>query len=195
MESCSDITLWRKLKKGDRNAFAMLYERHVGLLYNYASKICKNKDRIEDCIQDVFIALWKYHRNLSVTTSVRYYLYHALRSRLFKSSVDSMWPVQDGLNWDDVENLVDLSPEDELVKTESKDQQARRLQKYLHNLSPRQYEAIVLRFYDEFSYEEIAGIMHVNPQSIRNLIQRGLIQLKQYAQFLTSMTTILAIWH
>ncbi|HLT79864.1 MAG TPA: sigma-70 family RNA polymerase sigma factor [Cyclobacteriaceae bacterium] len=184
MTDCSDSALWSGLKKGDRNAFSMLYQRYVGLLYNYASRICKDRDRIQDCIQDVFVALWKYRKNLAATTSVKYYLYRALRSRIFKTSAASEWNVQDGVRWDDMENLIDLSPEEELMSIESGDERTRRLKKYLHNLSPRQYEAIMLRFYDEFSYEEIAQIMGANPQSVRNLVTRGLLQLRQYAQFL-----------
>ena len=194
MEDCNDILLWSRLKQGDKNAFSILYERHVSCLYNYSSKICKDRDLVEDCIQDVFIALWKYHKNLSPTTSVKYYLYRALRSRLFKSAGTSGWALQDGVNWNEVENLVDLSPEEELMATESVDERTRKLRKYLHNLSPRQYEAIVLRFYDEFTYEEIASIMEVNPQSIRNLIHRGLLQLRQYAQFLTSVSAFLIVF-
>lgn len=194
MTDCDDILLWSRLKRGDRNAFSSLYERYVSCLYNYASKICKDRDRAEDCIQDVFIDLWKYRKNLSPTTSVKYYLYRALRSRLFRSIGDSEWGLQDGVKWNELENLMDLSPEEEMVATESVDERTRKLRKYLHNLSPRQYEAIVLRFYEEFSYEEIADIMQVNPQSIRNLIQRGLLQLRQYAQFLATFSAVLMVF-
>lgn len=185
-ENCNDIDLWGRLRGGDRDAFSGLYERYLNCLYNYASKICKDRDFVEDCIQDVFVALWKYRKNLSPTTSVKYYLFRSLRSRLFKSADGAGWALQDGVHWNEVERLVDLSPEEELMAVESVDERTRKLRKYLHNLSPRQYEAIVLRFYDEFTYEEIADIMQVNPQSIRNLIQRGLLQLRQYAQFLAS---------
>jgi RNA polymerase sigma-70 factor (ECF subfamily) len=184
MTDCSDAVLWKELKRGDRSAFSMLYQRYVGLLYNYASRICKDRGRIEDCIQDVFVALWKYRKNLAATTSVKYYLYRALRSRIIKTAGGNEWNLQDGVRWDDMENLIDLSPEEELMSIESVDERTRKLKKSLHNLSPRQYEAIMLRFYDEFSYEEIGHIMGANPQSVRNLVARGLLQLRQYAQFL-----------
>jgi RNA polymerase sigma-70 factor (ECF subfamily) len=81
---------------------------------------------------------------------------------------------------------VSGSSEEDFIESELVDERARRIQKFLHNLSPRQYEAIVLRFYDEFSFDDIGKIMDMNPQSVRNLIQRGLVQLKQYTQLLTS---------
>jgi RNA polymerase sigma-70 factor (ECF subfamily) len=68
------------------------------------------------------------------------------------------------------------------VEKEGSDQQLERLKRYLNNLSPRQYEAIVLRFYDEMSYADIAAVMEVNEQSVRNLVQRGLEHLRQYSR-------------
>ena len=57
----------------------------------------------------------------------------------------------------------------------------------LNNLSPRQYEAIVLRFYNKLSYLEIAEVMDVNEQSVRNLIQRGIESLRQHSQLIVSL--------
>lgn len=181
----NDIQLWNKLRRSNRDAFSKLYERYVDVLYNYACKICKDKELIEDAIQDLFIDLWKYRKHLSQTTSVRYYLYYALRTRVVRAlSKSGNWSFKDGLSWDEVEGLMTSSAEHQQVELEALDEKTKKLRKYLHNLSPRQYEAIVLRFYDDFSYEEIASLMQANPQSIRNLVQRGLSQLKQYGQLL-----------
>jgi RNA polymerase sigma factor (sigma-70 family) len=57
----------------------------------------------------------------------------------------------------------------------------------LNNLSPRQYEAIVLRFYNKLSYLEIAEVMDVTEQSVRNLIQRGIESLRQHSQLIVSL--------
>ena len=181
-----DIELWSRIKRGDKCAFALLYERYVSLLYNYASKICKDKNLVEDSIQDLFIDLWKYRASIAPTTSVKYYLYFALRTRIARASSKVSWFLREGVSWDDIKGFMTISSEMEMIEAETTDEKTRKIQKYLHNLSPRQYEAIVLRFYDEFTYEEIANVMNVNSQSVRNLIHRGLAQLKQYTQLLTS---------
>ncbi len=165
----------------------MIYERYVNVLYNYAVKICKDPDLIEDSIQDLFIDIWRYRKNLADTDSVKYYLYFSLRTKIARQSSTASRLISEGIRWDDIKGLASGSFEQELIESEQHDERAMRLKKYLHNLSPRQYEAIVLRFYDEFSLDEIGKIMDMNPQSVRNLIQRGIIQLKQYSQLLISL--------
>jgi RNA polymerase sigma factor (sigma-70 family) len=86
-----------------------------------------------------------------------------------------------------------LSEESRVVEKELHDEQLEKLKKYLNNLSPRQYEAIILRFYDEMSYAEIALIMEVNEQSVRNLIQRGLEHLRQYSRLVVSVSSLLIL--
>ena len=183
----SDIALWKLIKSGEKQALAVIYERYVNVLYNYAVKICKDPDLIEDSIQDLFIDVWKYRKNLSDTDSVKYYLYFSLRTKIARHASTTSRLISEGIRWDDIKGLVSGSSEQELIESEQLTERARRLKKYLHNLSPRQYEAIVLRFYDEFSFDEIGKIMDMNPQSVRNLIQRGIVQLKQYSQLLISL--------
>ena len=89
--------------------------------------------------------------------------------------------VQDGIDIDT------LSSEQKIIENEIQHQRVHRLKKLLNDLAPRQYEAMVLRFYDELSFAEIASILEVNEQSARNLVQRGLAQLKQYAKHVISL--------
>jgi RNA polymerase sigma-70 factor (ECF subfamily) len=181
-----DLLLWNQIRRSDRCAFAALYEKHMDALYNYAMKICRNRALAEDSIQDLFIELWRYRETLSDVVSVRYYLYRALRRRIVKNESDHSWLTNEGIRWENIQELTATPLENSMIEAEVRDEKTRKLQKYLNDLSPRQYEAIVLYFFDEFSYEEIAAIMDVNEQSSRNLIQRGLAQLRQHAQFLIS---------
>jgi RNA polymerase sigma factor (sigma-70 family) len=49
----------------------------------------------------------------------------------------------------------------------------------LQDLSPRQREAIYHRYIEEFSFKEIAHLMNITAQSAQNLIQKGLLKLKE----------------
>ena len=49
----------------------------------------------------------------------------------------------------------------------------------VNQLTPRQKEAITLRFYDNFSYDEIAEIMDLSDRSVYNLMYRALAVLRQ----------------
>ena len=69
--------------------------------------------------------------------------------------------------------------ETDLIAQENQSEQIHKLRASMAKLPPRQQEAIRLRFFDEFSLEEIASIMQMNQQSVRNLIQRSIKKLRQ----------------
>ena len=175
-----DTALWSELKKGNRLAFARIYDTYIDALYNFGHKLYHNPQVVEDAIHDLFVDLWRYREKLASVSSVRVYLYVSVRRRIVQSSKAGNVFLYD-LEWDKL-NLASLPEESRLVEKEGSDQQLERLKRYLSNLSPRQYEAIVLRFYDEMDYADIAAIMEVNEQSVRNLVQRGLEHLRQYSR-------------
>jgi RNA polymerase sigma factor (sigma-70 family) len=175
-----DTALWSELKKGNRFAFARIYDTYIDALYNFGNKLYQNPQVVEDAIHDLFVDLWRYREKLASVSSVRVYLYVSLRRRIVQSSKAGNVFLYD-LEWDKL-NLASLPEETRLMEKEGNDQQLERLKRYLNNLSPRQYEAIILRFYDDMSYTEIAAIMEVNEQSVRNLVQRGLEHLRQYSR-------------
>lgn len=187
INATDDLKYWEAMIRGDENAFAKLYESYFKLLYNYGLKICTERARVEDCIHDLFVDLWRYRANLSPTTSVRFYLYRSLRRKLVREKENSMWLYNDASFVEEVLLLSTQSQEHDIIETESKDQKTAKLKKLLNDLSPRQFEALVLYFYDEFSYEEIAAMLNVNEQSARNLVQRGLVQLRDYAKHIVSI--------
>jgi RNA polymerase sigma-70 factor (ECF subfamily) len=182
-----DIQWWEAMCKGDENAFEKLYQSYFKLLYNYGRKICSDSARVEDCIHDLFVDLWRYRSTLSSTTSVRFYLYRSLRRKIVKEKDEVLKLYDDATFIQEVINLSSQSAEHDIIQTESRDHKTAQLKKLLNDLSPRQYEALVLYFYDEFSYDEIAAILSINEQSARNLVQRGLLQLRDYAKHIVSL--------
>lgn len=182
-----DLKNWAGMLRGEKEAYTKLYQDYFKVLYNYGKKVCSNTQQVEDGIHDLFVDLWRFRANISVTTSVRFYLYRSLRRRLVKENLNPLLISQHGFKIEDVLHLASPSLENEIIESESKNRKVLQLKKLLDDLSPRQYEALVLFFYDEFSYEEIASMLHVNEQSARNLVQRGLSQLRQYAKYLVSL--------
>lgn len=186
----SESHLWNRVKAGDRNAFAEVYNLHAKALYNYGNKIFQKSSLVEDEIHELFVALWNYRKNLAPIISIRAYLYASLRRRLIQHKKNSNSLGYD-YKWDELYLLTD-SEEDKLIEKEFLDEQTEKLRSHLNNLSPRQYEAIILRFYDKLSYTDIANVMDVNEQSVRNLIQRGIENLRQYARLTISILLLLS---
>lgn len=184
---------WDEMRHGDSAALSWLYDRYFGLLFNYGRKIGMKSGSVEDAIHDVFVDLWRFRENLSPTTSVRFYLYRALRRRLLRNNTEKDYLMVDATMADGLIHQVPCY-EQLIIEREVGIERVDKLKKLLNDLSPRQYEAMILRFYDELTFPEIAGILNVNEQSARNLVQRGLIQLKQYARHIIVLLPFLLMW-
>ena len=184
-----DIQNWDGLRKGNAHSLECLYSRYFALLYSYGRKISAERKSVEDAIHDLFVDLWRFRENLSPTTSVRFYLYRSLRRRLVRNSGRRLVFENALLS----ESLLESVPceEQDIIEREADGRRVSHLKKLLNDLSPRQYEAMTLRFYDELSFEEIGDILNVNAQSARNLVQRGLSQLKQYSKLLLTWSVVL----
>ncbi|UII19628.1 RNA polymerase sigma factor [Fulvivirga ligni] len=181
-----EIELWNKIKSGDVKALECLYNEHVDALYNYGNKIFQNAQLVEDSIHDLFLDIWNYRKNLSPIMHTRAYLYTSLRRKISKTVQKNNFLPFDA-KWDADLQLLIGSHEDRVIERDTVDEQTRKLRSHLNNLSPRQYEAIILKFYDKMSYEDIGSLMEVNEQSVRNLIQRGLEKLRKYARLAISI--------
>lgn len=169
--------VWHSFKNGDKDAFAELYQRYAGVLLNYGNKISSDRVLIEDSIQDLFVELWQSRERVAETTSVKAYLFKALRYKLYRHA-----RATDVVNFSDIEQhknlLVSASHESKLISFEVESLQMEHLKAIVNQLPKRQQEAINLRYYHNFSNEEIAAIMGVNYQSASNFIFSALRKLK-----------------
>lgn len=189
-----EIERWNAMRHGDALSFKWLYLRYYQSLFIYGNKIGLSEQAIKDSIHDVFVDLWFYHENLSETQSVKLYLYRSWRRKVNRH-------VSTQLLIDSLESLLEKSgnlmvPEIryEDVYSEGPELQAQSLRKLVNDLSPRQYEALVLKCYEGFSSKEIADILDINEESARSLLQQGLDQLKQFARLVMAIS-FLALWN
>ncbi|WP_423129884.1 RNA polymerase sigma factor [Gaoshiqia sp. Z1-71] len=173
----SESKLWNDFILGSEDAFKIIYERYAQQLYKFGLHFSKKEDLIFDAIQDIFVDLYKYRATLKSTNSIKLYLFLSLKRKIFRLigqenrffSIDSEKAAfAYSLTLGDDETI-----EDERLKL---------LEKAMEELSDRQREAIYLRYVMGLDYDELAEILHLNYQSARNLIHRGMEKLKKSCQ-------------
>ena len=178
LAKASDERLWERVKDGDRQAFSELYSLYIRDLLRYGYRINLNQEQVQDAAQDIFVNIWNQRARLRPVQSVRFYLYRSLRNRLIRLSMsDRLEPTSDGA----IEEALLVGQTDaEAPFIAQEDEQSifTQLHTALLQLPVRQQEAIQLRYYHSFSTEEIALLMGVNEQSVRNLIHRALQKLR-----------------
>lgn len=186
-ENRPESALWEAFKAGDKDAFATIYEQYVDALFTYGFYFAKDKVLVEDAIHELFVELWRMRANLSDTTSIKYYLFRALQRKIChlmdQETVFSKFA-------DTATTAVDTDPsiEEHWIAEEQSEEYKQILSKGLVLLPQRQLQAVHLRFFDNLDTGEIADIMGMNEQSVRNIINRALLKLR------TSFSLFLLFW-
>lgn len=70
-----DVEILLRLKKGDKNAFAQLYDRYAGKSYNFVQSLVKNESVAKDIVQDTFVKLYLKRNELSEIESFNSYVH------------------------------------------------------------------------------------------------------------------------
>ena len=165
-------TQWECFRAGDAQALGRMYDQYILLLYRYGHKLTTDRSLVEDCIQDVFAELWKRRDRISPTTSVKFYLFRALRQKIVRQrKYQSRRLAEDAIAVSH-ESLATADPS-------FTEDQLQALRQALAHLSPRQKEAIYLKFYNRLSNDEIAAVMEIDKRTVYNLVSQALGRMQQ----------------
>ncbi|WP_020533090.1 RNA polymerase sigma factor [Flexithrix dorotheae] len=177
----SDPEIWLLFKNGDDDALCHIYNTYVEKLFIFGHQITRDKDRIKDKIQDLFIHLKMKRKSLGEVVSIKAYLYKSLWRMLLEKSKKNDFVIYDGnQNLNAGGFSIKINAEVELIEGETYQERLQFLTKELNKLSKKQRQAIVHYYYEGFSHEEIAYIMGLkNKDSARKLIYRGIESLKE----------------
>ena len=172
----SEIELWGQLKAGNKKALEQIYRNNVDLLFKYGCRFSKNEQLVEDCIQDLFIEVWRNRTGLGETNSIKRYLLASIRRKIIRL-VDKRKRVVSTEEHDPGFGL-ELDIEHKMINAETKVAMNQQLQEAFDNLSKRQKEAIYLKYYAGLDYEDIGNVMDIGYQSLRNLVSHALKKMK-----------------
>lgn len=165
------------MRAGDPTALGQLYDAHIRSLLRYGHRICHDTDLVRDAVQDVFVELWEYRQQLADVQNEKFYLFRMLKSHLSR---------QLGRRGRSVELFGDepadeaLTVESFMIGQETDEQLRRQLNEALRQLTARQQQAVLMRFYDGFSYDEIADLMAISYQGVVNLIYKATLSLRKH---------------
>ncbi len=162
----SDALLLEGVRQGDEASFEALFHRHYYRVYQLLVRLVGNAGEAEELAQDVFLRL--YQRPLKRGDNVGGWLYrvatnmgyNALRARKRRSRRE-----------DTVTAETSPSAPSAAVEAERRASVAE-VQAALARIKPRQGQLLILRQMG-FSYQELAGVLEVSPNSIGTMLARA----------------------
>ncbi len=171
--------LLKKFQSGDDRAFSKLYDIYINMLFNYGCCLTQDKELIKDCIHDVFIKMYQKRVTLLIN-NVSSYLFISLRNRLldeFRRHNFMSETAVENVNC----NLMESSVEKDFMDNEKVINEKKHVNLLLDSLTPRQRQAFTLYYLEERKYDEICDIMNMNYHSVRNLVHRGMLKMREVA--------------
>ncbi|MEA4978728.1 MAG: sigma-70 family RNA polymerase sigma factor, partial [Petrimonas sp.] len=75
-----DHALFLLIKKRDKEAFAVIYQKYHRYLYSLALKYLKDTQLAEDAVQHIFVKLWETTQNIEIEINLKNYLYTMIKN-------------------------------------------------------------------------------------------------------------------
>lgn len=176
-----DEALLERARRGDRDAFTLLVERHQDALYTMALRVVGRPADAADVVQETFLRAYVNLPKLRGLT-VRAWLFrvavnaaHDVQRRLARRPSD---PLEDGAG-----NLIDFpdtspGPEERSLSRE----RVVAVRDALAELPEEFRAAVVLRDINDLSYEEVAAVLRVPLGTVKSRINRGRLLLARGLQ-------------
>ena len=171
-------TLWKDMISGNKKSFEDLYNQYFQALINYGFRITKNENLIEDAVQELFISIWNNRTNLSEVNEVKFYLFRSLKNRILRQLEKDIFDKSEDVDVY-LDLLISISEEQKKIDSEQLNTNLDTLQRAIAHLPLRQQEVINLKYYHDFTLDEIAKLMNVNKQSVSNLLFRSYAILRK----------------
>ena len=159
--SSDDRALIEAFQAGDEFAFVALYNRYKGPVFAYCAKMLLDRAAAEDTLQETFVRVYENRERLARPGSFKAWLFTIARNQCLNQLRRSgrQEPLPDQPLPSDAE-----TPFSHLMKSEQVDL----VNEYLGRLSPEYREVIVLREYQNLSYEEIAAVTRNTVSSVKS---------------------------
>ena len=175
----SDEKLILRFQEGDINAYNELVKRYKDRLLNFVLRYFNNVEQAEDVVKVTLIKLYthaSYYKNVAkfstwIFTIAKNNALTELRKNKRKKT-DSLW-TDDG-------QVIDINSNEESLDSKVQNEIAiDQLNKFLDEIPENFRMAVVLRDFQELSYEEISKILEIPIGTIKSRINRGRIQLAE----------------
>jgi RNA polymerase sigma factor (sigma-70 family) len=173
-----DHLILKALREDDEKALSHLFESQYNRLFRTGLKLGADSEVVQESIQAVFKDLWQYRHSLSDVQSFEAYLKTALKRRVFKELKKQQNNKMLDVSAFDEQQLSVPSYEDVLIAQQTQAIEKQQLIAVLEQLTPRQKEVVMLKYFEELSYPEIAERTSLQIDTIYKVLHEALKKLK-----------------
>lgn len=182
----NDNRLLERIKSGNASYYEEVFRKYYQSLCLFALKYVKDPDEAEEIVQEMFVRIWQKKESLAVTTSLKSYLYQAVRNACLnhlkhnnvkleyqKRAIDATSAANAG------DTLVALELEARITET-------------LNKLPPERKKIFLMSRNEGLKYREISEKLNISIKTVENQMSKALQFLKtELMDFLVVITLII----
>ena len=166
--------LIRFSQAGDRDAFELLLERHRTALGRTAYLVTRDREAIQDIMQEALIQIWRDLRSYRPYGSFRAWMLKITLNKARKHYRKKRVPTVP------LETAIEVSGNAERPEeTVEREEQTHRLRQALDLLTTDHREVLILRYYNELTVPEIAKVLGCREGTIKSRLSRAHRRLEQ----------------
>jgi len=181
----TDNALIRQAQEGDRQAFARLIKRYEQTVYGFSFKVCRDRAKAEETLQDTFINVYRKLDQYNGESKFSTWLYSIvtnnclMKHRRRKLDIEMLHFDEPGISGEsemlqEAIPLSDESPADTLMTSELRSRLDEAIQKL-----PLDYRVVfVLRDMENQTAEETAKILKLSVPAVKSRLRRARIFLR-----------------
>jgi RNA polymerase sigma-70 factor (ECF subfamily) len=174
----TETNLIARIKAGDNEAFAELYDQYVEKIYHFIYFRTLHQQLAEDLTSQAFLNAYQRFETFDPSRgNFSSWLYRIARNQIIDQSRRTK-PT------DDILTHEHLQSGDDPVQDTDRQLNTEQLQKLLAKLPEEQRELVIMRLWDELPYTEIAILTGKTESSLRMQFSRIVGALRQHAHLL-----------
>lgn len=176
MDSKRLAFLVTQAQKGDLKAFEELYSAHAQSILFHVKSLLYNKEDYADIAQDVAVRLYEQIGTLKEPLAFRGWMHQVIRNkctdqnRSYLRQQKYQGP-EDGEEY--LETIVDESVEADPAAAWDTKLEGNKVYAAISGLSSNYREVLILRYYDDLSYKEIAEALGVSVDNVKVRLHRA----------------------
>jgi RNA polymerase sigma-70 factor (family 1) len=161
-------SLLRSVVDGNQKAFAELYNYYRTPALKFCIALLKDQEEAENALHEVFIKIWEKRVHIKPDLNFNSYLFTCLRNyifdhfkrmekdqrlrELYMSQMDSFTGIDEAVQYDERDQFV---------------------QNVIARLSEKRKKIILLNIYEGKSYQEIAELMKISKNTVKNQLVKA----------------------
>lgn len=178
--SNGDRALIEAFQTGDEFAFVSLYNRYKDAVYAFCVKMLLNKELAQDVMQDTFLRVYENRERLMNTNSFKAWLFTIARNQCLNQLRRNNWQIPLDADMALPSHLTGAksTPASDLEKSEK----IQLVNRFLGELKADYREVIILREYQNMTYEEIAAVTRSTLSAVKSRLFKARKKLGVYLE-------------